>query len=429
MAAEASPTRTETASAGTAGPDAERCADRDMAAPGVVEWANSMRAGSMTGAPGRRTAAAQGQAVEKTARLCSADADFPLAAALSRAPGVFIGVPVGDRGVACRARRAGRIDRRTAAHRLQALHRELHPGRGAGADGARPGSGRGGRDPSGAGQHRDRACRAEGRQHRRLSRVPRHHRARDPRPRRHRRAAGAAAGGAQAAGAGDRRAAGLQQRLCAGDAGAAGARAGHPLAVAAGRAHGLAIRAQQRVHRPGRRLAGLAKRYALPQQPQGLDHGLAYRALAESQIDLTDIYTTDAQIAALGLTVLEDDRHFFPRYDAVLLYRVDLPQRHPQAWAALQALQGRIDEAAMIAMNAEAEIRKRPPGLWARLTGPDLARLTWQHLTLVLGAVALAALVGVRWRSRCIPGRAGASRCSPSAPCSRPCPRWRCSRC
>lgn len=186
---------------------------------------------------------------------------------------------------------------------------------------------------------------------------------------------------------------------------------------------------------------GLAKRYGLPQRPQGLDHGLAYRALADAQIDLTDIYTTDAQIAALGLTVLEDDLRFFPRYDAVLLYRIDLPQRHPAAWAALQTLQGRIDEAAMIAMNAEAEIGKRPfdaiakdflakrPGaasaasaaptpasgqdgrtqdFWARLTGPDLGRLTLQHLTLVLGAVALAALVGV-----------------PLAVALHPWPRWR----
>lgn len=57
---------------------------------------------------------------------------------------------------------------------------------------------------------------------------------------------------------------------------------------------------------------GLSKRYALPQTPTGLDHGLAYRALADDQIDITDVYTTDAQIAALDLTVLADDGHFFP---------------------------------------------------------------------------------------------------------------------
>lgn len=180
---------------------------------------------------------------------------------------------------------------------------------------------------------------------------------------------------------------------------------------------------------------GLSKRYALPQAPTGLDHGLAYRALADAQIDVTDVYTTDAQIAALDLTVLADDGHFFPRYDAVLLYRADLPQRHPRAWAALQTLRGRIDETAMIAMNAQAEVKRQPfdaiarefladhvrasppssiatepvkSGLWTRLTGPDLARLTGQHLALVLGAVALATLVGV-----------------PLAVALHPWPRWR----
>lgn len=213
---------------------------------------------------------------------------------------------------------------------------------------------------------------------------------------------------------------------------------------------------------------GLSRRYALPQTPTGLDHGLAYRALADDQIDVTDVYTTDAQIAALDLTVLADDAGFFPRYDAVLLYRVDLPRRHPRAWAALQTLRGRIDEAAMIAMNAQAEIQRQPfdaiaraflakprsqaggalaaasasasgsaptsasistaastpasassprlepgvarstSGLWARIAGPDLGRLTAQHLTLVLGAVGLATLVGV-----------------PLAVALHPWPRWR----
>lgn len=204
---------------------------------------------------------------------------------------------------------------------------------------------------------------------------------------------------------------------------------------------------------------GLARRYGLRQQPQGLDHGLAYQALQAGQIDLMDIYSTDAQIAALGLAVLEDDAGYFPRYDAVLLHRLDLPQRHPRAWAAMQGLAGRIHEADMIAMNAQAELRQRDfaaiaaeflrrgeatsgaghagidatgarpassaaastpaatgtpsaTGFWPRLWGPDLLRLTGQHLTLVLGAVALAALLGIplalalhdrpRWREAAI---------------------------
>ncbi|MET0519235.1 MAG: glycine betaine ABC transporter substrate-binding protein [Burkholderiaceae bacterium] len=164
---------------------------------------------------------------------------------------------------------------------------------------------------------------------------------------------------------------------------------------------------------------GLAARYALPQTPGGLDHGLAYDALGAGQVDVIDIYTTDAKIAHLGLRVLIDDRAYFPRYDALVLYRLDVPQRFPAAWAAMrQRLAGRIDERAMIAMNAQAELegksfeaiaRERLAGaaaaaavqahrtndFWSRLAGPDLLRLTGQHLGLVLAAVGLAALLGV----------------------------------
>ncbi|WP_395701504.1 glycine betaine ABC transporter substrate-binding protein [Aquabacterium sp.] len=185
---------------------------------------------------------------------------------------------------------------------------------------------------------------------------------------------------------------------------------------------------------------GLARRYGLPQQPRGLDHGLAYDALAGGQVDVIDIYTTDAKIGHLKLRVLQDDAAYFPRYDAVLLYRLDLPQRQPAAWAALQKLAGSVDEAAMIAMNAKAELQGQGfdviardflaaraagsaasapvalsaaasggTGFWARLWGPDLARLTLQHLALVAASVALAVAIGVplaiavaphaRWRA------------------------------
>ncbi|HJV67594.1 glycine betaine ABC transporter substrate-binding protein, partial [Ideonella sp.] len=111
---------------------------------------------------------------------------------------------------------------------------------------------------------------------------------------------------------------------------------------------------------------GLAARYRLPQRPTGLDHGLAYEAIAAGQVDVIDIYTTDAKIAHLGLRVLIDDAAHFPRYDAVLLYRLDVPRRFPAPWAALERQQGRIDEAEMIAMNAQAELQGRPFDVIAR---------------------------------------------------------------
>jgi osmoprotectant transport system permease protein len=158
---------------------------------------------------------------------------------------------------------------------------------------------------------------------------------------------------------------------------------------------------------------GLAARYGVAQAPRGLDHGIAYEALNARQVDVIDIYSTDAKIAQYKLRVLDDDLTYFPRYDAVLLYRLDLPQRLPAAWKALQALEGSISNADMIAMNAAVEIdgksfaavaqaRLQPSaasaprdGLRAKLFGPDLWKLTRQHLTLVALSLVLACLVGV----------------------------------
>src|SRR5215468_8558540 len=97
---------------------------------------------------------------------------------------------------------------------------------------------------------------------------------------------------------------------------------------------------------------GLKRAYDLPfETPRGLDHGLAYEAIAGGQVDVIDIYSTDAKIDKYNLTVLADDRAYFPRYDAVLFYRADLPQRFPRAFEAFRKLEGAIDEAAMRRMN------------------------------------------------------------------------------
>ncbi|CAG2159113.1 glycine betaine ABC transporter substrate-binding protein [Cupriavidus numazuensis] len=159
---------------------------------------------------------------------------------------------------------------------------------------------------------------------------------------------------------------------------------------------------------------GLARRYGLPQKPVGLDHGVAYEALAAGQVDVIDIYSTDAKIRKYQLRVLEDDLHFFPRYDAVVVYRLDVPRRFPAAWQALQALAGRISAADMVTMNAEAEIdgqsfaaiardflsghaAKGPAraGLMQALLDDDTLRLTRRHVALVVGAVGAATIAGV----------------------------------
>lgn len=101
--------------------------------------------------------------------------------------------------------------------------------------------------------------------------------------------------------------------------------------------------------------------YSLPQgSVTGLDHDLAYRALEAGSIDVTDLYSTDAEIAHRHLRVLRDDLHHFPDYQAVFLYRADLWKRAPKVVAAIQQLEGRIPQSTMIAMNAQAEIQKTP---------------------------------------------------------------------
>lgn len=146
--------------------------------------------------------------------------------------------------------------------------------------------------------------------------------------------------------------------------------------------------------------------------PGGLDHGLAYDAVASGKVDVIDVYSTDAKLGRLGLRVLEDDRAFFPKYDAVVLMRSAVDA------APLVPLSGRIDAAAMIAMNGQVELdglsfaeaarrflAARPgagagvpqprAGLLERIFAPDFARLAFQHLLLVLGSLVLAVGVGV----------------------------------
>jgi osmoprotectant transport system permease protein len=188
----------------------------------------------------------------------------------------------------------------------------------------------------------------------------------------------------------------------------------------------------------------LREAYRLEATPTGLDHGLAYDAVAAGTVDVIDVYSTDAKLGRLGLRVLEDDRAFFPKYDAVLLMRSGLDV------APLARLAGSIDAAAMIAMNAEVELDGRPfaevasrflatrgagraasgasplassasanpggaaaraarAGFWNRLVAPDLGRLALEHLLLVFGSLAVAVAVGVpvgiaAWRW---PGAAG----------------------
>ena len=141
----------------------------------------------------------------------------------------------------------------------------------------------------------------------------------------------------------------------------------------------------------------------------GLDHGLAYDAIATGRVDIVDVYSTDANVGRYHLRVLKDDLDFFPKYEAVLLMRAGLDP------APLKGLEGRIDAASMIRLNARVEFdgmsfadaardfvagRSAKPGsarqgFVARLFAADFGRLLGQHLMLVFGSLALAVAIGV----------------------------------
>jgi osmoprotectant transport system permease protein len=156
---------------------------------------------------------------------------------------------------------------------------------------------------------------------------------------------------------------------------------------------------------------GLQAAYGLPQKPRGLDHGIAYEALAAGEIDVMDLYTTDAKIERYAIVALDDERAFFPAYDAVLLYRADIPRRFAKEFESLKKLEGRIDATTMVRLNARAELDKvafadvareflgskvqTERGFWAALFAPDFGRLLAEHLWLVFASLAIAALVGI----------------------------------
>jgi osmoprotectant transport system substrate-binding protein len=98
---------------------------------------------------------------------------------------------------------------------------------------------------------------------------------------------------------------------------------------------------------------GMAAAYGLhfAAQPRVMDLGLLARALRDHQIDLAAGNTTDGLIAALDFVVLEDDRHYFPPYEAVPVLRQEMLRRHPEVAAALAGLEGKISDQEMQQLN------------------------------------------------------------------------------
>ena len=166
---------------------------------------------------------------------------------------------------------------------------------------------------------------------------------------------------------------------------------------------------------------GLRRHYGLPQaRITGLDHDLAYRGLAAGTLDVTDLYSTDAEVLHYGLRVLVDDRRYFPNYQAMFVYRADLAERLPAFVGILKRLSGQISATDMVAMNARVKLdgvseQRAAAGFLAerlamaaevreRSVFSRLWQYTREHLVLVAvslgGAILVAVPLGVlaaRW--------------------------------
>jgi glycine betaine/choline ABC-type transport system substrate-binding protein len=113
---------------------------------------------------------------------------------------------------------------------------------------------------------------------------------------------------------------------------------------------------------------GLAATYGLTfrEPPRVMDLTLIYRALADGQVDVIAGDATAGLIDALHLTALEDDKHYFPPYDAVPLVRAATLLRYPDVGRAMKRLAGRVDAAAMRRMNYAVDGAHRDPAVVVR---------------------------------------------------------------
>ena len=111
-------------------------------------------------------------------------------------------------------------------------------------------------------------------------------------------------------------------------------------------------------------LRGLEATYGLrfKEAPRTMDLGLLYRALQNEQVDMVAGNSTDGPIRALGFVALEDDKHYFPPYEAVPLVRADSLQRHPGIQEALDRLAGRVSAEEVQGMNDAVDGQHRDVG-------------------------------------------------------------------
>ena len=170
---------------------------------------------------------------------------------------------------------------------------------------------------------------------------------------------------------------------------------------------------------------GLQKTYGLQfKEVKNLQQALKYQAAGQKEVDCLDVYTTDGRLLVFDLVVLEDDRSFFPAYEAVALVRGGILKEHPELGNALSLLSGSLDEESMRELNRRVENdgesievvahhalqnlgliegsdelvqRQSTESFWdfMWMERTKLAGLTLRHLALTAGGVLLGILVAV----------------------------------
>jgi osmoprotectant transport system permease protein len=151
------------------------------------------------------------------------------------------------------------------------------------------------------------------------------------------------------------------------------------------------------------------------QNTRPMQHALAYAALASREIDVTDAYTTDGSLSQFELTLLRDDREFFPKYLGVVVVRSKIAECFPKTWQTLQRLEGTILDREMTLLNAQVDVKKRTVGDVARdfllekhlISATNVSKTktssrsdslwssTVEHLALVCSSLFLSCFIGI----------------------------------
>jgi osmoprotectant transport system permease protein len=150
------------------------------------------------------------------------------------------------------------------------------------------------------------------------------------------------------------------------------------------------------------------------QNTRPMQHALAYAALTKREIDVTDAYTTDGSLAQFELTLLRDDRDFFPKYLGVVVIRSEIADCFPKTWQTLERLEGAISDQEMKRLNALVDVNRRTVAEVARefllerhIVTPAASKAssssshdslwsaTLEHLALVCSSLLFSCLIGI----------------------------------